>query len=386
MYQTLEKSGLHVRRRSGFTLVELLVVIAIIGILISLLLPAVQRAREAARRAKCVNNLHNIGVALTAHYESYKAYPPGIPGCTTKNWNQGGTAGGSYCQGPNWAANILAQMGETLLYEWLFDCMRGQRNAADDCEHGDSMGSHSKPLTPGNVGPWTPKQYICPSAPRMAFENTLTFGMGHGPHQGHDPWLSRGNYAACWGSSTYMSFENPTTAGLFGVVTLPGDWQGKRQSEGEGWMKGTWKMGHKWGASVVPDGESNTLAISEVLGYDSSYDSRGTWILNTMGSTVFTALNSPNSKQNDKFPFCYDKSDDGIGIPPSDPLHCISADDENGMKAAYASARSAHPGGVNALLADSSVNFFPDGTDPLVWRAWATKDGPGNERRNELHQ
>ena len=68
---------MHSRRKGGFTLIELLVVIAIIAILIALLLPAVQQAREAARRTQCRNNLHNIGLAIHNYHDIYGQFPPG---------------------------------------------------------------------------------------------------------------------------------------------------------------------------------------------------------------------------------------------------------------------------------------------------------------------
>lgn len=87
----------------GFTLVELLVVIAIIGILVSLLLPAVQSAREAARRMSCSNNERQITIALLNYHDSFKAFPPGTIG----GW------------GHSWAANILPQLEQQALSEGI---------------------------------------------------------------------------------------------------------------------------------------------------------------------------------------------------------------------------------------------------------------------------
>lgn len=102
------------RRREGFTLVELLVVIAIIGILVALLLPAIQTAREAARRSQCSNNLKQYGIGLQNYHDTHKAFPAG---CTHSKVPRPGATGNSF--GPSFQAPLLAFMEQSSLYDQM---------------------------------------------------------------------------------------------------------------------------------------------------------------------------------------------------------------------------------------------------------------------------
>src|SRR5581483_3510770 len=109
------ESPMSVRRR-GFTLIELLVVIAIIAILIGLIMPAVQQAREAARRTQCRNNLKQIGLALHNYHDAHRMFPPGY---VDRNGNPNVTPDNDLGPGWGWASFLLPQMDQVPVYSQI---------------------------------------------------------------------------------------------------------------------------------------------------------------------------------------------------------------------------------------------------------------------------
>jgi hypothetical protein len=322
------------------------VVIAIIVILVAKLLPAVQAAREAARRMQCTNNLKQIALAVHNNENATKSFPPGLPSCTKDTTKTGGTQNGAYCQGPNWLSALLPQIEQVAMYDAIIACITNEPSACDDCEH-----------TVMNVGRGVPVSYTCPSAEdtrKLVSDYTLES-------------LAKGNYAANFGNDTYMSYLDNNKAGAFGVVMVQG-WEGVTQSEGHASMKGVWKAGNGQGTSIgdIKDGTSNTVLASEVVAYESSVDIRGAWVANSIGSSTYTHRNGPNSTVNDHIAIC-DES-----IPAGNLLKCTENRSDGNV---WASARSRHGGGVVAARCDGSVTFYSDSIDLILWRALATRAG-----------
>jgi len=364
--------------RAGFTLVEVLVVIAIIGVLVALLLPAVQAARAAAQRAQCSNKIKQIAIALQNHESTHGSLPPGVPQCSRRTWHQGG---GEFCQGPVWTLNILAELEERTLAQFVQEGMENSYMVADDLEHAAPNEDSDR----RNVSRFTPPAFLCPSADPMSPANRIdTFE--------HDAYTSKANYVACWGSDDYLGFdptlplpdEIPFKRGAFGIEMVTG-WQ--KVPNGLGPLAlGKWKMALGQGTKFqqITDGLSNTLMLSEALGFDSSTDGRGGWALQSMGSSNFSAKWEPNAQgmgidpetqqtvsKHDRIAMC-----DRIRITEGDPLKCElnRANDDGG-----AAARSRHAGGVNAAMCDASVRFVIDGIDLATWRALATREGADND-------
>ena len=336
----------------GFTLVELLVVIAIIGILIAMLLPAVQAAREAARRMQCTNNLKQIGVALHNHVSTYNSLPPGKPACHPRPWVTDGIQGTADCEGPNWLANIFCYL-EADRDNYVLRVTENGWSGPDDLPNmapslagGEAIGSMQYPFI------------LCPSATQ-----TKELASGFYLEQ-----MAKGNYAANYGADTLRSsFENPELAGPFISILLKG-WERAQRGVQHDSQLGAWKMGNSQGTRIrdVTDGTSNTLAVSEVLGVDSPTDGRGAWVCFMPGASSFGARQLPNSSQADRIPIC------DMTIPFGDRMRCMQ---DQATDNVYAAARSAHSGGVNACMVDGSCRFFSDDIELVVWQALSTKAG-----------
>ncbi len=151
------------RRTSAFTLVELLVVIAIIGVLVALLLPAVQAARDAARRTHCINNFKQVGLALQNYHSAQKTFPPGeqqfeVPFCNPR--------GPAFYIGKGWSVSILPYM---------------EQSAIDDAYRNNDPGPYQLVYSVNNinVGAKRVVEYICPSDPQDEL-----IQVGTNPHTG----------------------------------------------------------------------------------------------------------------------------------------------------------------------------------------------------------
>jgi prepilin-type N-terminal cleavage/methylation domain-containing protein/prepilin-type processing-associated H-X9-DG protein len=338
--------------RGAFTLIELLVVIAIIAILIGLLLPAVQKVREAAARMSCQNNLKQLALACHNYHDTHSSLPPGVPTCHRIDlvWEQGGNGtsilGGNQpaCMGPAWTVHLLSFVEQDAVYRLADNALRTFLPEVNDANPPDTW-----EVAPGAVGTYLPgRLWQCPGA--VPNEKLMsTWGLEN---------LAKGSYAANFGADTYMSFLNTSLAGAFGPVTTITKFP----------IENRFGFGKGVRFADITDGLTNTLLLSETAAIDDPQDGRGTWIWPGMGGNTFTARTGPNSPTNDVIPAC------PLAWPPLEPplLRC-SRNRSNGNM--WAAARSFHTSGVNAAMADGSVRFVRDSIAINVWRSLATRAG-----------
>jgi prepilin-type N-terminal cleavage/methylation domain-containing protein/prepilin-type processing-associated H-X9-DG protein len=322
--------------RRGFTLVELLVVIAIIGVLVALLLPAVQAAREAARRAQCSNNLKQIGIAIHNYSDVQDAMPPG---------NYHGVFG-------SWLLHILPFMEQTQLHA-LYQNSGGMHTfRTGGIRYGSAQ---NLPVTRTQL-----KVYTCPSDTVVASPGIFNGVTFH-------------NYAACYGNTTrgrvspvgFMS--NGTTPNVFGggaflevINANTGNWANYYS-----WIMHTNDFKPKTIMAEITDGTSNTLAVSEtVQGQQNDLRGFAWW----GGGCHFETLLTPNSAQPD---FVEQNCVPANRNNPPCQVHSITV----ATRAETHAARSRHPGGVMAVMCDGSVRFFSNNIALDPWRFFGTSKG-----------
>lgn len=293
------------RRRQGFTLIELLVVIAIIAVLVSLLLPAVQQAREAARRTQCKNNLKQIGLALHNYHDTHGSFPPA---CLALSY-----AGNAYASptaepgrtsvagGWGWTVFVLPHLEQANLYSALNP-------------NGNNFPSAPTALTQ-TILPF----FICPSDPSGNIVTSTPLG-GDGT-TGH----AKSSYPAIFGSTTvnYINTAARTTRGMF-------------------WYNSAVRL------RDVTDGGSNSIMVTERIWDGGTSETRrgAIWAGKCPGSNVL--LDAGNKYSN-------------LIRVQNHPDWLIKGLNGN-------SAMSMHVGGVHFVLGDGAVRFISQNTDGATYQ------------------
>ena len=289
-------------RAAGFTLVELLVVIAIIGTLVALLLPAVQTARESARRTSCLNNLKEIGTAIQLYHDVRKTFPPGGvstgPCCSTDSYS-------------SWSIAILPFLE--------------QKNLHDRYSHAETNESLANAYVRQQFLP----VYSCPSEPRPKVLDRPESG----PANDHNLKYMPGSYRGVGGRSDGTGWWDNYPQHL----TLPRAWKGVFHVV-DGFTVPTTPLRAECFASIL-DGTSNTIMVGEYT--TRSRTRRRTFWAYSYGS--------------------YNKSD---AVPESRTLladwdRCAAIGGMGDFQTCSRSWGSFHPGVVNFLLCDGSIRALP---------------------------
>lgn len=254
------------RRPSGFTLIELLVVIAIIAVLIALLLPAVQQAREAARRSQCKNNLKQIGLGLHNYHETHGCFPYGGSGDSDYDWGGGPSTGqGIY----NWRGHILPYIDQAPLYNKMASDMAAAGQPIALPQGTNATGAWQTAYQALSAQTTVLPVYQCPSDPGAVGVRTTS-------PPGWSPIPATAAVASYWGSAGPESEHTQTGLCTSAPCVI---YNGSGQFNASGKPGGGVGMFSLRATRVsfrdFTDGSSNTLAAGEERVNDSAGNSWG---------------------------------------------------------------------------------------------------------------
>jgi prepilin-type N-terminal cleavage/methylation domain-containing protein/prepilin-type processing-associated H-X9-DG protein len=303
-------------KRGAFTLIELLVVIAIIGVLIALLVPAVQKVREAANRINCQNNLKQLGLAMHNYHDAHRMLPDG---------------GIDHFSG-NWQVTILPFIEQNAMYQLY-----------------QGYGTAQSVISAANIKNVTGRQLVvctCPSdIPALPSGKTYQNCSYH-------------NYAANGGNTAVGDSTTNTSMDV--------------QPTWNGYVYGgaPFRFNQPQRLTDITDGTSNTLMLAEVI-QGQGMDVRGyTW---WGDAGVFVTSLLPNDPSGDyvNHTWCNPNPPN----PPAQASSCGSFTTTAGYQVRAFAARSRHTGGVNVALCDGSVRFVANNIAALTWQYLGTSQG-----------
>ena len=307
------------RRRSAFTLIELLVVIAIIAILIGLLLPAVQKVREAAARSSCSNNLHQLALGCHNYQDTAQTLPPAVL-VYNNNWTDENSIG------PPWTVLILPHIEQQALYSSVQTSINSQLNRVNDVGWKNIRGQ-------------SVKTFRCPSDANLDTPGNRTQGN----------W-ARGNYGANAGAGDPSNLAGGNYYGF-------------------GNSGGVMVVNVAHAIHRIPDGSANVVMVNHLRAGPAATDMRGSWAFGMPGC-AYTANHavgdaySPNDRNSN--------ADDVLGCTdrPDIAMGCWGSGYGQGQ------ARANHTNIVLAAMGDGSVRAFRDGIAQQVWyRINSANDG-----------